>query len=63
MFRVDPERGLNLDRSRTIGSKPVIKQRVLTPAGREAFLWEETIPGDRPTIIINVQEIKSPPKR
>ena len=31
--------------------------------GGEALLWEETIPGDRPTIIINVQEIKGPQNR
>jgi hypothetical protein len=54
--------GLSLNRNQTIG----LKQRVPTPRGGEAFLWEETIPATRgkpPTIIINVQEIKGPEKR
>jgi hypothetical protein len=61
-FPVEPEPGLRLNRSQTIG----LKQRVPTPRGGEALLWEETIPavpGERPTIIINVQEIKGPQKR
>ena len=61
-FPIDPEPGLTLDRNQTIG----LKLRVPTPRGGEAFLWEETIPtppGQRPTIIINVQEIKGPQKR
>jgi hypothetical protein len=54
--------GLSLNRNQTIG----LKQRVPTPHGGEALLWEETIPATRgkpPTIIINVQEIKGPEKR
>jgi hypothetical protein len=60
-FPVEPEPGLALDRNQTIG----LKLRVPTPRGGEALLWEETIPvpGQRPTIIISVQEIKSPQKR
>jgi hypothetical protein len=56
-----PDRGARLiqDPSGTIGKglRPVQPQRVPTPRGGEALLWEETIPGDRPTIIINVQEL------
>jgi hypothetical protein len=59
--------GPHMDRGRTIGSNfGISKQRVPTPHGGEAFLWEETIPGEkpeRPTIIIKVQEITSPKKR
>ena len=61
-FPVEHEPGVRLNRSQTIG----LKQRVSTPRGGEALLWEETIPaipGERPTIIINVQEIKGPQKR
>jgi hypothetical protein len=63
LFPVEPEPGLKIDRFQTIGSKPGVKQRVVTPRGGEALLWEETIPGVRPTFIINVQEIKRPQKR
>ena len=61
-----PEPGLTLNRNHSIGSKVGPKQRVLTPRGAEALLWEETIPpvaGEQPTIIINVLEIKGPQKR
>jgi hypothetical protein len=51
--------GLILNRNETIG----LKQRVPTPRGGEALLWEETIPGKPPIIIINVQEIQGPKKR
>jgi hypothetical protein len=61
-FPLEPEPGLVLDRKQTIGQK----LRVPTPRGGEALLWEERVlaaPGERPTIIINVQEIKGPQKR
>ena len=62
MFPLEPEPGLTLDRSQTIGHK----LRVPTARGGEALLWEERVraaPGERPTIIINVQEIKGPQQR
>jgi len=58
-FPAQHEPGLGLDRSHTIG----FKQRVPTPRGGEALLWEERVPsatGQQPTIIIQVQEIKGP---
>jgi hypothetical protein len=63
MFPAEPVPGLALDRYRTIGSKLGPKQRVLTPRGAEALVWDETIPGERPTIIIHALEIKGPQKR
>jgi hypothetical protein len=50
-----PNDGLN--NGSTIG-KNNPPRRVHTPGGREAFMWEEKTPGDRPTIIIQLQEIK-----
>jgi hypothetical protein len=61
-FPAEPEAGLILNRNQTIG----FKQRVPTPRGGEALLWEELIPavpGKPPTIIINVQELSGPQKR
>jgi hypothetical protein len=62
-FPAQSEPGLGLDRSHTIG----FKQRVPTPRGGEALLWEQRVPSTtgQPTIIIQVQEIKGPtsPKR
>lgn len=63
MFPAETGPGLTLDRNQTIGNRPGLKHRVPTPRGGEALLWEETIPGERPTIIINVQEIKGPQQR
>jgi hypothetical protein len=64
MFPAESGSGLPVDRHETIASKPgILKHRVPTPRGGEALLWEETIPGDRPTIIITVEQIKGPQKR
>src|SRR5262249_29702899 len=43
---------------RTIGSNNNRPRRVHTPGGREAFMWEQKTPGDKGTIIIQLQEIK-----
>jgi len=64
LFQTEQEDSLPLEQKLMIGSKiGVKKNRELTPRGAEALLWEETIPGARPTHIISVQEIKGPPKR
>jgi hypothetical protein len=42
----------------TIGQKDNRPRRVHTPGGREALMWEQKTSGDRPTIIIQLQEIK-----
>jgi hypothetical protein len=47
-----------LNNGPTIGSNNNRPRRVHTPGGREALMWEEKTPGDRPTIIIQLQEIK-----
>ena len=63
MFPPSSSSGLDLNRNQMIGSKPGVKQLVPTPRGGEALLWEETIPGERPTIIFHLQQIKGPQKR
>jgi hypothetical protein len=41
-----------------IGKQDNRPRRVHTPSGREALMWEEKSSGERPTIIIQLQEIK-----
>src|SRR5271165_3691671 len=59
LFKTDGDDGIVIDRGQIIGSALNIHQkRELTPRGAEVILWEDSIPGDRPIIIINVKEIK-----
>ncbi len=54
--------GLEVDRSQMIGLKPGIKYEAM-PHGGKALIREWMVPavkGERPTIIINVEEIEAP---